>query len=49
MSKMLNESINFLLGEYKRLKLREDNKKITKEEKETLDKIKSFIGKDNEK
>ena len=31
------------------LKLREDNKKITKEEKETLDKIKSFIGKDNEK
>jgi hypothetical protein len=49
MSRMLNESINFLLSEYKRLKLKEDNKKITKEEKEALDKIKSFIGKENEK
>ena len=44
MHKELNESIKFLLTEYKRLKLKEKTKKITKEEEETLDKLRSFIG-----
>ena len=44
MKNLLNESINFLLSEYKRLKLKEKNKNITKNEKETLERLKSFIG-----
>ena len=44
MKKELNESINFLLSEYRRLKLKEKNNKITKAEKETLNKLRSFIG-----
>ena len=48
MNKQINESINFLLAEYKRLKLKEKNKNILKEEKETLQKLKSFIGKSDE-
>ena len=43
MNKQINESINFLLAEYKRLKLKEKNKTISKEEKETLKKLESFI------
>ena len=48
MNKDINESINFLLTEYQRLKLKEKNEIITEEEKETLKKISSFIGKENE-
>ena len=48
MSKQINESINFLLAEYNRLKLKEKNKTISKEEKETLQQLKSFIGKSDE-
>ena len=48
MKKELNESIKFLLNECKRLELKEKNKDITKEEKETLESLKSFIGKKNE-
>ena len=48
MNKQINESINFLLDEYKRLKLKEKNKTILKEEKETLQKLESFIGKPDE-
>ncbi len=45
MNKQINESIKFLLSEYKRLKIKQKEKKITKEEKETLIKLKSFLGK----
>jgi hypothetical protein len=48
MSKQINESINFLLAEYNRLKLKEKNNTISKEEKESLHKIASFIGKSDE-
>tara|TARA_B100001173_G_C15520022_1_gene350888 strand:- start:39 stop:185 length:147 start_codon:yes stop_codon:yes gene_type:complete len=48
MNKQINESIKFLLDEFKRLKLKENNNTITKEEKETLKKITLFIGKENE-
>lgn len=49
MKKELNESIKFLLNEYKRLKLKEKNKDITIEEKETLESLRLFIGsKENE-
>jgi len=48
MNKQINESINFLLAEYKRLKLKEKNKTILKEEKETLQKLEFFIGKSDE-
>ena len=44
MRKKLNESIKFILNEYRRLKLKEKNNKINNEEKETLKKLKSFIG-----
>ena len=48
MNKNIHESINFLIAEYKRLKLKKKNKTITKEEKETLQKLLSFIGKEDE-
>ena len=41
----INDSISFLLAEYKRLKLKKQKKTISKEEKEALKKISSFIGK----
>jgi len=44
MNKKLNESIKFLLSEYKRLELKEKNNNITKGEKETLKMLKLFIG-----
>tara|TARA_B110000116_G_scaffold267295_2_gene279410 strand:+ start:961 stop:1110 length:150 start_codon:yes stop_codon:yes gene_type:complete len=43
MNKDLNQSIKFLLSEYKRLQLKVKNNTITKEEKETFNKLKSFI------
>ena len=48
MKNNINDSISFLLAEYKRLKLKEKDKIISKEEKEALKKIASFIGKPNE-
>ena len=48
MKNKISDSINFLLAEYKRLKLKEKNKIISKEEKETLKKIASFIGKSDD-
>ena len=48
MNKKINESINFLLVEYKRLKSKAKNKTISKEEEQTLIKIASFIGKNND-
>lgn len=43
----LNDSINFLLKEIERLKLKEKNLKISKAEKETLKKLESFVGKND--
>ena len=48
MNKTIQESFNFLLSEYNRLKIKEQKKTITKEEKETLDKLKSFIRYEND-
>ena len=49
MNKFIDESLDFLLSEYKRLKLKEKKKIISEEEKEALKNLASFIGKDNEK
>ena len=46
MKKNINESFNFLLLEHERLELKAKNKTITKEEKETLKQLVSFLGKD---
>ena len=48
MKKKIQESISFLLEEYKRLKKKQKEKELTDEEKETLDKLSSFIGLDKE-
>ena len=48
MKNNINDSISFLLAEYKRLKLKEKDKIISKEENETLQKLESFIGKSDE-
>ena len=49
MNTKINESYNFLVSEFKRLKLKEKNQKISSAEKEALKKIKSFIGSSGEK
>ena len=43
--KEINESLKFLLLEYKRLKKKNEQLKITEEEKEALLKISKFLGK----
>ena len=45
MNKKINHSIKFLLSEYKRLKKKNDDDTISKEEKETLLKLVKFLGK----
>ena len=45
MNKDINESINFLLKEYERLKKKKEMKIITKSENETLIKLSNFLGK----
>ena len=45
MNKKINQSIKFLLSEYKRLKKKSDDDTISKEEKETLLKLAQFLGK----
>ena len=45
MNKTINQSIKFLLSEYKRLKKKNDEGTINKEEKETLLKLTLFLGK----
>ena len=42
--KEVNESLKFLLSEYKRLKKKNEQFKITNEEKEALLKISKFLG-----
>ena len=44
MNKKINHSIKFLLSEYKRLKKKNDEGTISKEEKETLLKLVHFLG-----
>ena len=45
MNKKINQSIKFLLSEYKRLKKKNDDDTISEEEKETLLKLAQFLGK----
>lgn len=45
MNKQINESIQFLFSEYKRLRLKEKKNIITKAEKETLKKLSSYLKK----
>ena len=47
MKNNIKDSISFLFAEYKRLKLKNKNKTISKEEKEVLNKIGIFLGKKN--
>ena len=49
MKKEINQILTFLFSEYKRLKIKEKNKNITNEEKDTLKKISAFIGKEDAK
>ena len=48
MKKEIQESISFLMKEFKRLQKIQEEKELTDEEKETLDKLSSFIGLDKE-
>ena len=48
MKKEIQESISFLMKEFRRLKKKQEEKKLTDEEKETLDKLSSFIEQDKE-
>ena len=48
MKKEIQESISFLMKEFKRLKKKQEEKELTDEEKETLVKLSSFIGRDKE-
>ena len=48
MKKEIKESISFLMKEFKRLQKKQEEKELTDEEKETLDKLSSFIGLDKE-
>ena len=45
MKKKINESIRYIFSEYNRLKIKEEEKTISKEEKNALNKLKSFLGK----
>ena len=45
MNMKINDSINYLISELKRLQLKDREKKIYKEEKETLKKLESFMDK----
>ena len=48
MKKEIQESISFLMKEFKHLQKKQEEKELTDEEKETLDKLSSFIGHDKE-
>ena len=45
MKKQIQESITFLMNEFKRLKKLDETGKLSKEEKEMLAKLASFLGK----
>ena len=44
MKKQIQESITFLMNEFKRLKRLDETRKLSKEEKEMLEKLASFLG-----
>ena len=46
MKKEIQDSITFLMEEFKRLKKLEEENKLSNEEKEMLDKLSFFLGKD---
>ena len=48
MKKEIQESISFLMKEFKRLQKKQEEKELTDEEKETLDKLNSFLRLDKE-
>ena len=45
MKKQIQESINFLIKEFKRLKKLDEEGKLSEEEKEMLEKLSSFLSK----
>ena len=45
MKKQIQESITFLMNEFKRLKRLDEERKLSEEEKEILEKLASFLGK----
>tara|TARA_B100001105_G_C22236498_1_gene376350 strand:- start:91 stop:231 length:141 start_codon:yes stop_codon:yes gene_type:complete len=46
MKKEIQDSITFLMKEFKRLKKLEEENKLSNEEKEMLEKLSFFLGKD---
>ena len=48
MKKEIQKSISFLLQEFKRLKKKQAEEELTDEERNTLDKLESFLGQDKE-
>ena len=48
MKKEIQESITFLMSEFKRLKKKQEKEELTEEEKDTLDKLYSFLGEGKE-
>ena len=46
MKKEIQDSITFLMKEFKRLKKLEEKNKLSNEEKEMLEKLSFFLGKD---
>ena len=46
MKKQIQESITFLMNEFKRLKRLDEVGKLSEREKEMLEKLASFLGKD---
>ena len=48
MKKQIQESIEFLMNEFKRLKKKQAEEELTDEERNTLDRLESFLGQDKE-
>ena len=48
MKKEIQESITFLMSEFKRLKKKQEKEELTKEEKDILNKLYSFLGQKEE-
>ena len=46
MKKEIQESITFLMNEFRRLKKLDEEDKLSEEEEETLEKLSSFLDKD---
>ena len=48
MKREIQESINLLISEFKRIKKKQEKEELTEEEKDTLDKLYSFLGEGKE-